>query len=694
MKADKIKTAQHSRGCYVPGITGIEGGIRICTVASGKSCSLLVYEKGGKKGREIPFPPEQRIGNVWSMDLLAEDFADLEYCLKVDGREETDPYGRAYSGRERWGAGASARQPVRCLFEPVPYDWEGDKPLKQPLSDMILYRIHTRGFTMHGSSKVEDRGTFRAILAKIPYLKELGITALELMPPNEFEERMTETDEAKNPYAPPIPEGKLNYWGYAKSWHFAPKAAYASGKAVPGGKSPCREFKDLVKALHQNGIELIIELYFTGKESAGLVQEAVRFWVREYHVDVVHLVGAAPTALLADDPLLADTKLFAVSWDGLLPVKAGSREIEAGQWAARRFAEYNDGFMIDMRRALKGDEGQINPMIFRTRRNPGGYGVVNYMANTNGFTMMDMVSYEQKHNEANGEDNRDGSDYNCTWNCGVEGPSRKMKIRQMRRRQLRNAFLLLLLSQGTPLIMAGDEFGNSKGGNNNSYCQDNDISWLNWNLVKSNQDLLEFVKYAIAFRKKHPVFHMETEPKNIDYLVCGHPDVSYHGVRAWCPEFEGFRRQLGIMYCGEYGRKADQTPDDYFFVAYNMHWEPHEFALPKLPKGMRWHVSFNTDDAKVNGIYPEGGEPVLENQKSCLIPARSIVVFIGLRAGKGGEAVYSQKAHPEGGAQKPDAAGENRSATRADAKTAAKADAKTAAKAGAESKGEGKDTDI
>ena len=181
--------------------------------------------------------------------------------------------------------------------------------------------------------------------------------------------------------------------------------------------------------------------------------------------------------------------------------------------------------------------------------------------------------------------------------------------------------------------------------------------------------MLEFVKYAIAFRKKHPVFHMETEPKNIDYLVCGHPDVSYHGVRAWCPEFEGFRRQLGIMYCGEYGRKADQTPDDYFFVAYNMHWEPHEFALPKLPKGMRWHVSFNTDDAKVNGIYPEGGEPVLENQKSCLIPA-----------------VYSQKAHPEGGAQKPDAAGEKRSATRADAKTAAKA--------GAESKGEGKDTDI
>ena len=677
MKADKIKTVQHSGGCYVPGITGIEGGIRICTVASGKSCSLLVYEKGGKRAREIPFPQEQRIGNVWSMDLLAEDFSGLEYCLKIDGRETVDPYGRAYSGRERWGAGALPGRPVRCLFESAPYDWEGDKPLKQPFTDMILYRIHTRGFTMHSSSKIEDRGTFRAILAKIPYLKELGITALELMPPNEFEERMTETKEAKNPYAPPIPEGKLNYWGYAKGWHFAPKAAYASGKAVPGGKSPCREFKDLVKTLHQNGIELIIELYFTGKESAGLVQEAVRFWVREYHVDGVHLVGAAPTALLADDPLLADTKLFAVSWDGLAPGKTGTRrEMEAGQAAARRFGEYNDGFMIDMRRALKGDEGQINNMIFRSRRNPGGYGVVNYMANTNGFTMMDMVSYEQKHNEANGEDNRDGSDYNCTWNCGAEGPSRKMKIKQMRRRQLRNAFLLLLLSQGTPLIMAGDEFGNSKGGNNNSYCQDNDISWLNWNLVKSNQDLLEFVRYAIAFRKKHPVFHMETEPKNIDYLVCGHPDVSYHGVRAWCPEFESFRRQIGIMYFGEYGRKADQTPDDYFFVAYNMHWEPHEFALPKLPKGMRWHMSFNTDDARANGIYPEGSEPVLENQKSCLIPARSILVFIGLCRGRGGEDAYIQNSIPESGTQRPDA-DEKPSGSKEDAGTANQADAES-----------------
>lgn len=633
MKADEIRVKQRSAGGCVPGIIKIEGGIRICTVASGESCSLVVYEEKNGKKREIPFPKEGRIGNVWAMDLLGEDFGGLSYSLIVDGEEIPDPFGRAFCGCERWADEKAVLEPVRSLFAAEDYDWEGDKPLGKPFEEVILYRIHPRGFTMHASSRAENRGTFRAVLSKLPYMKELGITAVEMMPPNEFQEVMTEDGADGSPYADGKPTGKINYWGYGKSRHFAPKAAYASGKPVPGGKAPCREFKDLVKALHKNGIEIVIELYFSEEESAALVQEAVRFWVCEYHVDGVHLVGHPAVSLLTGDPFLADTKLFGVSWDFIpdRPVSGSGQPGKKKKGKVRRLAEYNDGFMIDMRRALKGDEDQVNNMIFRTRRNPAGYGVINYMANTNGFTMMDMVSYEQKHNEANGEDNRDGSDYNCTWNCGAEGPSRKKKIVKMRRKQLRNAFLMLLLSQGTPLIMAGDEFGNSQGGNNNTYCQDNEISWLNWNLVKTNQDLVEFVKYAVAFRKKHPVFHMESEPKNVDYLVCGHPDVSYHGVKAWCPEFESFRRQLGIMYCGAYGKKEDGTPDDYFFVAYNMHWEPHDFALPKLPKGMAWHLSMNTDDDERNGIYQEGSEPLLEDQKSFLVPGRSIAVLIGFK---------------------------------------------------------------
>ena len=344
---------------------------------------------------------------------------------------------------------------------------------------------------------------------------------------------------------------------YGAGYLFAPKASYTSGKE----KEPEREFKDLVKEFHKNDIEVLVELYFTGEESAALAQEAVRFWVYEYHVDGVHLSGFAPAELLASDPLLADTKLLAGSWDGVrVPKTAAASKLRERRW---HLGEYNEGFLTDMRRVLKGDEDQVGRLIYQTRRNPDAYGVINYMAATNGFTMMDMVSCEQKHNEANGENNRDGNDYNYTWNCGIEGTTRKRKIVQMRKKQLRNAFLLLFLSQGTPMFLAGDEFGNSQNGNNNAYCQDNEISWLNWHQLETNRDIYEFVKYMIAFRKAHPVFHLPVEPKNIDYLVCGHPDVSYHGVKTWCPEFENFRRQLGILYCGEYGRRADGTSDDY-----------------------------------------------------------------------------------------------------------------------------------
>lgn len=624
VKADKIKKGTTRLQNFTPGVTRTEGGFHICAEIPGDSCSLVVYEEGKEKKTVIPFSDQERIGDIWSMELEAEDGNGLEYCLELDGAEIPDPCGREYTGRECWGDLKEDERPVRCRFPGDSYDWEGDVPLKRPYDESVLYRLHVRGFTKHPSSGTKERGTFRAIASRIPYLKELGVTAVELMPPNEFQEVMREDGKDGNPYATGMPTGKLNYWGYGEGWLFAPKASYASGKR----KEPSREFKDLVKELHKNGLEILIELYFTGRESASLVQEAVRFWVYEYHVDGVHLMGAAPAGLLAADPLLADTKLLATSWEN----QAGNKRTRERRW---HLGEYNDGFLVDMRRVLKGDEDQVSNLIFRNRRNPDGFGVINYMAGTNGFTLMDMVSYERKHNEANGENNQDGTDYNFTWNCGVEGPSRKKKIQQMRRKQLRNAFLLLFLSQGTPMIQAGDEFGNSQSGNNNAYCQDNEISWLNWNQLETNRDIYEFVKYMIEFRKAHPVFHMKEEPKNMDYLVCGHPDVSYHGVKAWCPEFENFRRQLGVMYCGDYEKKADGTPDDYFFTACNMHWEPHEFALPNLPKAMEWHVCLNTDAAEVNGIYREGSEPVVEDQKQFMVPARTIVVFRGFAPEKG-----------------------------------------------------------
>ena len=608
------------------GLTRTDGGIHVSAVAAAKACSLLLFVKEDKNGKEarfrevrnIPFPEEGKTGHVWSMTLNGA-FDDLYYAFEADGKRFSDPYGRSFAGRERWGRLSHAK---RLLLSPVAepeFDWQGDRPLHIPYEDCIVYRAHVRGLTKHASSGTEHRGTFRGVVDKIPYFKELGITTLELLPPVEFQEVMMPENVEGNPYGTSEPTGRLNYWGYAKAGMFAPKASYADP-----GTNPVTEFKYMVRELHKAGLEVVPELYFSGREVPEFVLETVRFWVREYHVDGIHLTGYAPTVLLATDPYLAGTKLWALSWEAEKPA-AGEK---------KHLGEYNDGFLIDMRRALKGDEEQMSSLIYRNRRNPAETGVLNFMAGTNGFTMMDMVSYDQKHNEANGENNRDGSDYNYSWNCGAEGHVRKKKIQELRSRQLRNAMLLLFLSQGTPVLLAGDEFGNSQNGNNNAYCQDNEISWLNWNLNKWDQALLDFVKHVIAFRKAHPVFHMEQEPRVMDYLACGHPDISYHGVNAWQPEFENFRRQIGILYCGAYAKKPNGENDDFFFVIFNMHWEPHSFALPNLPKNLVWSLAFDTSDSAAGGYYEEGQERQILNQKNYMVPSRSVLVFQGKKKAK------------------------------------------------------------
>lgn len=610
---------RNDKNRYPMGLTIITGGIHLSVTAAAKSCSLVLFACGTGKKEEtvrIPFPEEDRIGDVWEMTVLAEGLSRYEYALEIDGGQKPDPCGHSFTGREQWGRPEQVHTLLKSPIRREEFDWEEDRPLRIPYEDCIIYRAHVRGLTKHTSSGVADKGTFSAVKEKIPYLKDLGITTLELMPVAEFQEVIMPSSIDGNPYGTPEPTGKLNYWGYSPAYLYAPKASYSRKKDAVA------EFKSLVKSLHEAGIELVLEFYFTGEESPAAVLEAMRYWVREYHIDGIHLVGQAPGWLLAGDPYLAGIKLWASCWDGT-PWKPGQ---------TRHLGEYNDNFMNDMRKVLKGDEEQMNNLIFRNKRNPAAWGVINYMANTNGFTLMDLVSYERKHNEANGENNQDGNEYNYSWNCGIEGPTRKRKLVDLRRKQLRNALLLLFLSQGTPLLMAGDEFGNSQGGNNNAYCQDNETSWLNWNQLKTNGDIHDFVRSLIAFRKAHPVFHMACEPRVMDYLACGHPDISYHGVKAWFPEFENFRRQLGIMYCGEYGLRQDGTPDDYFFVTYNMHWEPHEFALPNLPKGKQWHMAFNTDDKAAGGCYPPGSEPEIASQKQFMVPPRTIVVFIGKEA--------------------------------------------------------------
>ncbi len=612
---------------YPLGVTPMADEIKILVRAEGEDVKLLLFKKGAEEAEEvITFKKEERIGDVWSMTLKGHDLKNMEYGFEVDGSWLADPCARAVTGWEEWGDFSRAEKRVKARLIAEDFDWECDKRPEIPYAETIIYRLHVRGFTKHLSSRVKAKGTFVGVMEKIPYLKELGITAVELMPVTEFNEIMMTEALEQMPGQGQKPTGRLNYWGYGPSFLYAVKAAYGTGR-----KRPETEFKMLVKKLHEEQMECIVEMYFTGKEPVVQVLDVLRYWVQEYHVDGFCLTGFAPLTAIAEDPFLKRMKLFASSWGEVMergPFR-GYQTPGDGPVTVREknLAEYNDQFQMDMRRFLKGDEGMINSLAFRSRRNPEGFGVINYMANTNGMTMMDMVTYDRKHNEENGEDNRDGNDFECSWNCGEEGPTRKQKIARLRKRQLCNGFLLLFLSQGTPLLLAGDEFGNSQNGNNNAYCQDNKTTWLDWKLLEKNHELYEFVKALIAFRKKHKLFHMDREPRMMDYKSCGRPDVSYHGENAWRPGFENYRRQFGILYWGPYEKNADGSADDTFYVAYNMHWEPHVFGLPRLPKGQLWHVVYDTSRGPEKGGYREGEEPVLENQTQAEIPPRGIMVF-------------------------------------------------------------------
>ncbi len=419
----------------------------------------------------------------------------------------------------------------------------------------------------------------------------------------------------------------LNYWGYKKAYYYAPKSAYC------GGDDAVREFKELVRALHANGMELIMQFYFPEEVNPMEIPELLRFWVLEYHVDGFHLIGTGlPAEWIAMDGALADTKLWYTSFDTDTPGEI------CGGADGRNLATYTDDYLYTMRRFLKGDEGVLEGALYHMRHIPEKAGRVHYFTNYASFTLMDMVSYDYKHNEANGEENRDGNDYNCSWNCGEEGVSRSRKVKRLRLRQLKNAMCMLMFTQSTPLIFMGDEFGNSQRGNNNPYCQDNLITWLDWRLLEKNEELAAFWKQLVALRKGHPILRPQNELRLMDYISCGYPDLSYHGQSAWRPQTEYNSRQVGVMFCGKYARKDRETEDDFVYLAMNMHWEVHELALPRLPKGLCWTLLFFTDDGPKKGLAgrgrqavdagkaAEGGQEPLGN--ICVLGPRSIAVYV------------------------------------------------------------------
>lgn len=620
------KTFQVTRTqAYPLGASFQKEGLRIAAVCDrrkqdGSRCEagVILYDRKHTRGLKIAFPEDYRVGAVCSMLILDYHDRECHYLLYQGEEIYQDPYCKGVENLYRYGAVKKAVP--RCEAKDVPFDWQEDVPLRISYEEAILYALHVRGFTKHQSSGVKHKGTYSGIVEKIPYLQELGINMVLLMPTYEFDEVMPDhnlqtMEEAVLSYQQKLSEkeentGKpprLNYWGYQKGLYYVPKCAYASEQY------PVTEYKRMVRSLHKNGIGVVMQFYFPPEVSPVEILDILRYWVLEYHIDGFHLMGMElPMELLAREPLLTDTMLL---FDRRYPKNLEGRRSSPG-WM-------NDGFLYDMRRFLKGDDNLVDTFLCHVREHPGETGTVNYMAKWDGFRLMDLVSYDRKHNEENGEDNQDGTDYNCSWNCGTEGRSRKKAVVELRIRQMKNAMTLLLMSQGTPLLYSGDEFGNTQGGNNNPYCQDNAVAWIKWNCAQGGRELLEYTKMLIAWRKAHPILHSRTPLRGIDSLSCGYPDISVHGREAWKPDITPASHTIGIMYCGYYGEKDGKRDDSFFYIAVNMHWEQHYLGLPKLPKKKRWSHLVSTDREA----------PVIEGKESSqeiCIPPRTIAIYTAI----------------------------------------------------------------
>ncbi len=582
---------------------------------------LKLYDNNGKLIINVNMDEYRVNGRVHSVLIKGIKDKEISYVYVKDGEPVCDPFVKRMISRYRWGDFKRLVKPDRCMLYDPAYDWEGDTPLCRSYSETIGYMLHVRGFTKHSSSQVSKKGTFAGVTEKIPYLSELGITQVELMPAYDFDECELINDYRANPVnedgTGKSARHRLNYWGFKKGRYFLPKPQYAYSQ------EPVREFKDMVKALHKAGIEVVLQFYFPDDVNRNLIIDCLRFWLEEYHIDGFHLYGNhLPLDVMATDPVLADSKLYYERYDA-------AAIFNNEQCCTNGFlAEFNSDYSVDIRRFLKSDEDMIHKFLYRSRSNPDKIKVINHITSYDGFTLNDLVSYDYKHNENNGEDNKDGTGYNYSWNCGIEGVTRKNAVQKLRLKQLKNAFAMLLLSQGPPMFMAGDEFMNSQNGNNNPYCQDNETTWLNWKMNRRSAELFGFVKELIRLRKEHPVLRMEKEASLMDVKSCGCPDISYHSENAWYPQMDTHIRHMGIMLCGLY---AGEGKDNSFYIAFNMHWEEHRFALPKLKGDIDWEYCMDTDGS---GPAHYGFEPDNNSNMCVRVLPRTILLLKSREAQK------------------------------------------------------------
>ncbi|MCR4650825.1 MAG: hypothetical protein K5662_03625 [Lachnospiraceae bacterium] len=616
-------------------------------IGDAKKCGVILYNKSNHRETRITFKPNNRIGNIYCILVSGIGYTDYEYSYFRDDEVFCDPYSKRIIGNDKWGK--TPRTLRGGLVKTN--DFKRKCPDMLKYSDSYFYLLHVRGFTRHPSSGVKAPGTYSGVVEKLPYLEELGITTIEIMPSYEFiefeDKRKKNNEEVIDPYGELAP--KLNYWGYKKGYYFAPKASYATP-----GKNPVEEFHAMVEAIHDRGMEIIMQFYFPRDVKQAMILEALKYWVVEYQIDGFHLCGDnIMLSLLGTEPLLANTKLL---YNGV-PVN----EIYGNSRPTyKNLAVCNDDYMYNIRRFLKSDEGQLESVIMNMRWIDERIAGVHYITGSNGFTLMDLVSFDRKHNEENGENDRDGNPYNASWNCGVEGSTRRKTVNRLRRKQIRNAIVFNMFTESTPMMLAGDEFGNSQKGNNNPYCLDNNVTWLNWKDIDRNSDILSFTRQCIAFRKEHGILHMDKSLKMSDYESKGVPDLSYHGEECWRIEGDMLTRHFAMLFAEDYssdtvkrkvafiGRKSDnksislqeeptgeeaavkskkdkEKVGPLMYVAVNMHWCEHEFALPFYNR-CKWFKVIDTEKEEFVR------EQVKEDSRTVTVKERSIVVFLNYQS--------------------------------------------------------------
>lgn len=666
----------------INGATAIPCGVNFTIHSHGAvSCELLLFHREETEPYAVLlFPKSYKIGNVYSMIVFGLNIFEFEYAYRVDGpyipekgiifdksKNLLDPYAKAVTGQSSWGKvqdGTYKARVVSCDF-----DWGSERQSKSQMQDLIIYELHVRGFTRHESSEVKNPGTFAGMMEKIPYLHDLGINAVELMPIFEFDEMQSRRFVNGSEL--------IDYWGYNPVSFFAPNTGYTSTSEF---NREGLEFKKLVKTCHENDIEVFLDVVFNhtaeGDEQGPyfsfkgfdnniyymltpggkyynfsgcgntlncnhpivqqMILECLRYWVITYRVDgfrfdLASILGRnedgspmnKPPLLqsLAFDPILGNVKLIAEAWDAGGLYQVGSFP----SWS--RWAEWNGKYRDDMRSYLKGDywtssiaaERITGSRDIYSPENRGENVSVNFLTCHDGFTLYDLYSYQSKHNEANGWNSTDGADDNRSWNCGAEGDTEDPEIMKLRKRLIKNACVVLMCSRGTPMFLAGDEFANTQFGNNNPYCQDNIISWLDWGFLKQNEDIYRFFRYMIHFRRNHDSVRKRTLP-----CSCGFPDISIHGRNAWEKGGEG-SKVLCVMFAG---RMHNNSEDDIVYLAVNPYWEEEEVNPPSLPSHLSWRKAVDTGVEGDGCIAPL---PVLQMKKmseGVKLKPRSAVVLI------------------------------------------------------------------